>query len=115
MIKEFTLCKYDAGAHIINEGERGLKFYIIVSGITEVLKAGIGCVASLGPGRSFGEVALQGNDLRTATVACKTPVEVLSLHKVDYDHFVRDIQLAETREHGNLLKEVKMFKVPSHM
>ena len=63
-------------------------------------KEGIGVVATLGKGRSFGEVtyhliilsscspctqvALQGNDLRTATVAAKegNVVEVFSLHKV---------------------------------
>jgi hypothetical protein len=38
-----------------------------------------------------------------------TIVEVLRLHKVDYDHFVRDIQLAERRDHYHLLRECRLF------
>lgn len=34
-------------------------------------------------------------DMRTATVTAATKVEVLSLHKHDYDYFVRDLQEME--------------------
>lgn len=110
MVKEFKYFKYEPGEAIVTEGERGLTFYIIISGDTSVHKEGIGIVAHLGKGKSFGEIALSGKDLRTATIRAVTEVEVLSLHKVDYDHFVRDIQQAERRENYHLLRECKLFE-----
>lgn len=109
MFNEFKYFCFEPGENIITEGERGLTFYIIISGETAVIKDGIGKVATLGKGKSFGEVALQGKDLRTATVQAVTFVETLSLHKVDYDHFVRDIMLAERRENFFVLKDCKLF------
>jgi CRP-like cAMP-binding protein len=110
MLKEFKYFTYETGVNIITENERGLTFYIIVSGETEVIKDGIGVVAQLGKGKSFGEIALtQGKDLRTATVRTLMKVETLSLHKSDYDHFIRDIQMAEKRENYFLLKDCKLF------
>jgi CRP-like cAMP-binding protein len=110
MLKEFKYFTYESGVNIITENERGLTFYIIVSGDTEVIKDGIGVVAQLGKGKSFGEIALtQGKDLRTATVRTLSKVETLSLHKSDYDHFIRDIQMAEKRENYFLLRDCKLF------
>jgi len=69
MTQSFKYFVYQPGDNIITEGERGLTFYIIVSGTTSVHKDGVGKVAELGQGKSFGEIALtQGKDLRTATV-----------------------------------------------
>lgn len=92
MTKVFLFQTYEPQESIIVEGERGLTFYIIISGVAAVHKSGIGVVAELTKGQSFGEIALtQGKDIRSATVKAKTRVEVLSLHKTDYDHFVKDI------------------------
>lgn len=71
---------------------------------------GIGQVAMLKTGHSFGELALtDGDDLRGATVRATTPMEILQLHKVDYDHFVKDIQVAERRENFHILKNCVLF------
>jgi hypothetical protein len=51
----------------------------------------------------------QGKDLRTATVAATTHLEVLSLHKLDYDYFVRDIQETERRENFQVLSSCRLF------
>lgn len=111
MIKEFKYQVFEPGENIITEGERGLKFYIIISGNTEVHKEDIGVVGQLGKGKSFGEIALtQGKDVRTATITALSQVEVLSLHKLDYEYFVRDIQESERRENIHLLQECKLFK-----
>eukprot|EP00601_Ochromonadales_sp_CCMP2298_P010750 CAMPEP_0173257372 /NCGR_PEP_ID=MMETSP1142-20121109/23731_1 /TAXON_ID=483371 /ORGANISM="non described non described, Strain CCMP2298" /LENGTH=172 /DNA_ID=CAMNT_0014191489 /DNA_START=187 /DNA_END=702 /DNA_ORIENTATION=- len=42
MLRSFEYLCYQPGDYIIKEGERGLSFYIIVSGDTEVHKNGIG-------------------------------------------------------------------------
>lgn len=111
MFKEFNYNVFQPGDNIITEGERGLTFYIIVSGMTHVLKEGLGVVAQLGKGKRFGEIALtEGKDLRTATVQAQTRVEVLSLHKQNYDIFVRDIIEIERRENFQLLANCTLFK-----
>lgn len=109
MLNEFKYISYEPEENIITEGESGMTFYIIISGETAVHKAGIGVVAKLGKGKSFGELALTKGDVRTATIRTITRCEVLSLHKLDYDHFVKDIQLAERREHFFLLRECPLF------
>lgn len=37
-------------------------------------------------------------------------VEVLQLHKLDYDVFVKDIQQAERRENFSLLRDCPLFR-----
>jgi hypothetical protein len=69
MTKVFHFLTYEANENIITEGERGLTFYIVISGQCAVHKEGIGIVAGLQKGQSFGELALtEGKDLRSATV-----------------------------------------------
>ena len=73
MTKVFHFLTYEPGENVITEGERGLTFYIVISGDCNVYKEGIGKVAALGKGQSFGEIALtQGKDLRSATVQAVT-------------------------------------------
>lgn len=104
-ISNISLYFYDS------TGEKGLTFYIIISGEAIVLKAGIGQVAVLHKGHTFGELALTvGNDRRSATIRADTKVEILQLHKVDYDHFVKDIQLVEKRENLHVLRSCKLFE-----
>jgi len=110
MTKAFHFFHYEPGTDIITEGERGLVFYIIIDGIANVIKDGVGVVASLGKGKSFGEIALtQGKDLRTATVRAVDRVQTLSLHKSDYDMFVKDIQQVERRENFYHFKRCVLF------
>ena len=113
MLLEFKYVTYQPGENIITEGDQGLTFYIIISGTTAVLKNGIGKVAELGKGKSFGEIALTKGDVRTASIQALTHVEVLSLHKLNYDHFVKDIQSAERRENFYLLRDCKLL--PPHV
>ena len=110
MLHVFKYVSYDPGQHIITEGDEGLTFFIIISGTTNVHKDGIGVVAKLGAGKSFGELAIIKGDVRTASIIADTRVECLSLHKSDYDHFLKDIQNAEKRENFYLLRDSKLFE-----
>lgn len=97
MFKEFKHYSFEPGQDIVKQGERGLEFYIIISGTTNVHKIDIGTVGQLSKGKCFGELALtQAKDERTATVTAQTKVEVLSLHKSDYEFFVRDLHVSES-------------------
>ena len=75
MTKALKYFSYRAGENIVVEGESGLTFYIIISGLTEVHKMGVGVVARLGAGFSFGEIALSGK------VGCRTHLNPLHSSK----------------------------------
>ena len=64
-----------AGKVLIEEGERGREFFVIVEG-EEVRRKGRK-VATLGPGSFFGEMALLSKIPRAATITTLTAVDVL--------------------------------------
>jgi CRP/FNR family transcriptional regulator, cyclic AMP receptor protein len=69
---------YPAGRVIVEEGETGGRFFLIVSGTVVVTRRGRR-IRRLGPGDSFGDIALIDGGPRSATVAAETPVSTLSL------------------------------------
>jgi CRP/FNR family transcriptional regulator, cyclic AMP receptor protein len=64
------------GKEVIREGARGSEFFVLLDGDVDVRK-GNRKVRSLGPGASFGEIALISRTPRTATVTARTPVRAL--------------------------------------
>ena len=79
----FSIEELPQGTTIIKEGETGDKFYAIVEGEVVVLKEEKE-VATLGPGKYFGEIALLKEIPRTATVVSKIPIKLISLKKQDF-------------------------------
>jgi CRP-like cAMP-binding protein len=83
---------YIDGEEIVREGEVGRCMYVIQSGRVEVVRGGGGAVqqlAVLGEGDFFGEMALFGEDERSATVRALGEARVL---KVDKRTLLRRIQ-----------------------
>ncbi len=85
---------YPPGATIVRQGEQGEDFFIILEGEVEVwLEHPSGkqlLVDRLRPGQYFGEAALVGNGLRTATVraAADTPVSLAVLDTASFTDLV---------------------------
>ena len=79
---------FEPGEVIFAEGGHGDWLYIITDGQVEVCKqvpgGGQVSLRCLGPGDCFGEIALLGDHVRTATTRCLTAVNVLA---VDRDAF----------------------------
>lgn len=75
--------RFEAGDEIIREGEPGDAFYVIVRGTTQVSQQGRDRRV-LGPGGSFGEIALIREVPRTATVRATTDVEAYRLGGSDF-------------------------------
>lgn len=109
---------------IIRQGDIGFNFYFIISGsvlvevqetdpISGVVRSNI--VGVLGPGATFGDLALLNGDSRRATIVCKEDCEFL---KVDKDDFKR-ILMESCRENGvhsnSILSQHPLFKCwPQH-
>ena len=80
-----------AGAAVVNEGEDGDRFYVLLSGLMAVSQAGRGPRRVLRPGDTFGEVAAAMGVPRTATVRALSPATVASCDRATFDEFVRPL------------------------
>ena len=84
---EFNERTFTAGNKIALEGEGGLMFFVVESGELSVEVHGEP-VASIGPGASFGEIALIDRRPRTATVVAVTDVKAYGLPVFVFRPFV---------------------------
>ena len=86
---EFVERRFDEGATIATEGSGGLNFFLVESGDASVSVQGEH-VRTLGPGASFGEVALVDKAARSATVTATTPVVAYALPIWSFRPFVEE-------------------------
>ncbi len=84
---EFIERHFDAGTAIATEGMDGLNFFIVASGEAVVSVHGAE-VGMLGPGASFGEIALVDKSARSATVTARTEVVAYALPVWSFRPFV---------------------------
>jgi len=79
---------FEPGEEVFRQGDIGDRIYIIASGQAEVARGESGLeavLARLGPGEYFGEMALLNRTTRNATVRCLEPLDVLSIHKREFN------------------------------
>jgi CRP-like cAMP-binding protein len=78
LASDFIEREFQAGQPIATEGEGGLNFFVVESGSADVSVGGK-TVGSLGPGASFGEVALVDKSARSATVKATSQLRAFAL------------------------------------
>jgi len=79
----------EPGESIAVEGEHGVGFFVIESGMARVSVGGEER-RTLGPGDSFGEIALITQAARSATVTAETPVRCWGLTSWEFRPIVQD-------------------------
>lgn len=89
LASEFVERHFDEGAAIATEGSDGLNFFIVESGEATVSVQGRQ-IGTLGPGASFGEVALVDKSARTATVTATAPMVAYALPVWSFRPFVEE-------------------------
>ena len=71
LAKDFTPRTFDAGSVVVRQGDdHGIGFFVIAEGTATVTVDGK-TVSTLGPGDSFGSIALISDRVRTATVTAE--------------------------------------------
>ena len=77
---QVTLAK---GTTIVTEGATGVEFFVLLSGKAKITRKGR-TVGTLGPGDSFGELALIAGTPRRATVITTEQCEMMVLVRPDF-------------------------------
>jgi CRP-like cAMP-binding protein len=75
----------EPGAKVVTADDYGTAVYFIEQGEADVLINGGDRSLALGPGDTFGEIALLLTGERTATVVARTPMRLLSLAGQDFE------------------------------
>ncbi|XP_050295219.1 cGMP-dependent protein kinase, isozyme 1-like [Anthonomus grandis grandis] len=87
---------FEADSKIVREGDPGQLFYIIRAGSVTVSKVNEGIIGKLHKGDCFGELALQNEDIRQATVTAEAPgVDCLTLNRFDFQNYFGDIKITD--------------------
>jgi len=110
--KHLSLERYSTGDIIFTQGDLGDKLYIILQGQVDVLGSDPGgrqrLLTMLGPGDYFGEIALLYDMPRTATVRARTPVQLYSLHKDDFNTLLATVPGLRDRLEQRMMRRSQM-------
>lgn len=97
---------YPAGTTIIEQGEEGDRFYVILEGMVEVERDGEH-LADLGGGDFFGETALLFGVPRTATVRATRPTLTWSITREAFERVMRHYLLGDSRMRDTVAQRLK--------
>jgi CRP-like cAMP-binding protein len=76
---------FNAGRIVVEEGQPGSSFYVILDGEARVTKGAAGRrIAQLGPGDHFGEMALLDGQPRSATVTAETSLDAVRIRRAAF-------------------------------
>jgi len=75
---------FDRGKNIVQEGQMGLRMYVVLEGRVAVSILGGGVIERLGPGGAFGELALVEQAPRLASVVADTDCQLLPINRVAF-------------------------------
>jgi len=91
LLEKMEAVKVRAGENVVQQGESGDYYYVLVDGKARVTRTVE--LATLMPGRSFGEEALLSGSQRNASVTMLEDGVVMRLDKRDFDDMLREPML----------------------
>ena len=110
--KHLMLERHAAGEVIIKQGDIGDKLYLIVRGQVEVVASDTSgqqrLMAVLWAGDHFGEMALLYDMRRTATVRARTPVQLYSLSKEDFNTLLASVPGTHDQLEQTVIKRAQL-------
>ncbi len=89
LARQFRDRSFPEGAVVTREGEPGVGFFVVVEGSASVSIGGEPR-ATIGPGDSFGEMALLDEGPRSATIVAATDLRCLALSGWEFKPFVEE-------------------------
>ncbi|HXN90737.1 MAG TPA: cyclic nucleotide-binding domain-containing protein [Candidatus Sulfotelmatobacter sp.] len=87
--KQMKTVKHPVGHEIVVRGEGGVGFMVILDGTVSV-KTVQGVTRKLGPGDSFGEMALLDHEGRSATITADTEVTLATIPEWNFKPFLKE-------------------------
>ena len=87
--KQMKTVRHPAGHEIVVQGESGVGFMIILDG-TVTVDTVQGKARKLGPGDSFGEMALLDHEGRSATIKADTDVTLATIPEWNFKPFLKE-------------------------
>jgi CRP-like cAMP-binding protein len=87
--KQMKTVKHPAGHEIVVQGENGVGFMIILDG-TVTVSTVQGKTRKLGPGDSFGEMALLDHEGRSANIRADTDVSLATIPEWNFKPFLKE-------------------------
>lgn len=97
------------GDVIIWQGTPGVLFYILESGLVEVIKDHKQ-VGQISEGRAFGELALLNSTNRAATIRALSPCKLWTLDRKTFRNVLANEELQKKSRVVGLLRQVKLFE-----
>ena len=87
--KQMKIVKHPAGHEIVVRGDNGVGFMVILDG-TVTVSTIQGKTRKLGPGDSFGEMALLDQEGRSATIKADTDVTLATIPEWNFKPFLKE-------------------------
>jgi CRP-like cAMP-binding protein len=102
---------FNAGRVIVEEGQPGSSFYVILDGEARVTKGRSGRVLSrLKPGDHFGEMALLDGQPRSATVIAETSLDAIRIKRAAFRELLKKEPEVGLRIMAGLASRVREYE-----
>jgi CRP/FNR family transcriptional regulator, cyclic AMP receptor protein len=116
LAQSMTICHYDAGETIFDQGEVGHTMYIVTKGCVHIYVRGDTLqsipVKDLTRGEYFGELSLIDDKVRSAGASAETDVELLELSRVTLANYIEThphVAMTILRTMSERLRETNML------
>ncbi len=110
LVKAAQVVPITKGQEVIKQGDAGDYFYIVESGMYQVVVDGKTEPVSLGPGKAFGELALMYNTPRAASVQALTNGAVFQLDRDTFRYTIANSVESKHKEAVSILKTVSILR-----